>query len=97
MTTAATRAFEIYEIEGFGIEFLDKDGNSLPPHQNGLPSYQKEYERRSRGTWTVNEWKEKRFNNLYPGYTVNLLKEDGTIAAGQTHISTVRETYEGDE
>jgi len=34
---------------------------------------------------------------LYPGYTVNVLKEDGEIAAGQTRISSVRETYEGDE
>ena len=97
MTRAATRASEIYEIEGFSIEFLNKDGSQLSPHQNGLPSYQKEYERRSRGTWTVSEWKEKRFTNLYPGYTVNVLKEDGEIAAGQTRISSVRETYEGDE
>jgi len=29
MTTAATRASEIYEIEGFSIEFLNKDGSQL--------------------------------------------------------------------
>ena len=97
MTTVATRAFEIYEIEGFGIEFLDMDNNPLPVHQKGLPSYQKEFERRSRGAWTVAEWKEKRFNTLYRGYGVSVLKENGDIAVGQTLISTVRETYEGDE
>lgn len=98
MTTVATRASEIYEIEGFSIEFLDSNGESLPAHKNGLVgSYLKVFEKRSKGAWTVNEWKEKRFSTVYPNYSVNVLKEDGSIAAGQTKISTVRETYEDTE
>ena len=97
MTTVAARASEISEIEGFSIEFLNKDGTQLPSHKNGLPSYKKQYERRSRGTWTVNEWKQKRFDSLYPEYSVNVLRENGDVAAPQTQINSVRETYEGDD
>jgi hypothetical protein len=96
MTTAATRLREIAQLEGFEVELLAPDGSLVSPAQQGLPSYNRVFERRARSDWTVNEWIEKRFQKVYPGYDVRVLKDDGTPAAGQMRLQTVRESYEAE-
>jgi hypothetical protein len=43
---------------------------------------------------TVSEWRKDRFEATYAGYSCDILNADGSGAAGQTLLRTVRETYE---
>lgn len=97
MTTAATRLREIAELEGFEVEIIDEAGNAIDPATQGLPSYARVFEKKARGAWTVSEWEEKRFKKVFPSYKVRVLKDDGSIANGNTKLQTVRESYEAEE
>lgn len=94
MTTAATRMREIAELEGFEVVILDGSGQPLDPKTQGLPSYRQAFQRAASNNWTVSEWKEQRFKDVYLGYDVQVLMDDGTIARGNTTLRTVRESYE---
>lgn len=91
MTTVATRVRRISELEGFDI-IVRANGADVDVTLNGLlapwPRTKK-----SRSAWRVSQFKEK-FSEIYPGYTCNVLLEDGTVARGNQHLSNVRETYE---
>ena len=92
MTTAATRATEIQNIEEFAVVFLDEHDTPIDPRQNGLPRFN--FERRIKGTATVQEWKTQRFARIYPGKKALVLYSNGEEAPGQTTIATVRASYE---
>ena len=82
----------VFDIEGFQID-LTKDGKTVR-NDMMLPKQYKA-ERMSKNSMTVGEWKEK-FKTQFPGYDVDVYKENGTKANGQTKLSTVRDTYLGD-
>lgn len=92
MTTLATRTREIGDLEGFDVEFYDKNGNPADPKTNGLPKYN--FDRKAKSSATISEIKESRFKKIYPDYEVKILKGDGSIANGNTKLSSVRESYE---
>lgn len=92
MTTIATRSRRIADLEGFDI-VVKQNGGAVDPGLNGvLNGYP--YDRAAKYSLTVNDWKRDRFEATYPGYTCDVLNGDGSIAAGQTSIRTVRESYE---
>jgi hypothetical protein len=91
MTTVATRARRIADIEGFDI-IVKYDGVPVPPTDNGvLGSYP--YEKMANSAWTVADWKAKRFEATYVGFSCDVLREDGSIAPGQARLDSVRESY----
>ena len=84
---------KIFEVEGFEvvIKHNGKDVRSdasLPTQYKGVNM--------SKNSYSVSEWKDK-FKKQYPGYDVDVLKNNGTKAVGQTKLSTVRDTYLEDE
>jgi len=95
MTTVQTRARQIAEVEGFDV-IVTQGGQVVDPTENGvLGAYG--YTKALKHTKTVADWKQERFEPQYPGYSCHVLKEDGTKAAGNTALRTVRESYEADD
>lgn len=95
MTTVATRVRAISDLEGFDIQVKTLAGASVPPTNNGTLG-QYPFEKKLKGTKTVADWRKERFERTYPGYSCDVLNGDGTTAAPQTALRTVRETYESD-
>jgi hypothetical protein len=93
MTTVQTRARTIAELEGFDI-IIKQNGEPVDPTQNGVLKGPYSYERKAKHTKTVDEWKRERFEAGYPGFTCDVLRGDGTTAAPQMNLRTVRESYE---
>lgn len=79
----------IFEIEGFQVS-IKKDGKNVRGDLQ-LPK-QYEAERMTRNSMTVGAWKNK-FKTQYAGYDVDIYKNDGNRATGQTKLATVRDTY----
>lgn len=87
MTKLATRKAQIESLEGFKIEIFDGFGKKADLDAQGLPAYG--FQRKAAGTMTVISWK-GRFHQSYPGYTCDVLHEDGSVAHGNTKLSSVR-------
>lgn len=94
MTTLATRAREIADLEDFDVQIF-RDGKPVDPKTNGLPKYG--FEKKAKGAMTVEEWRTKRFAPTYPGYECEVLYADGKQANGNAKLETVRATYEAEE
>lgn len=79
----------IYSVEGFEVVIL-RNGKNV----RGDASLPKQYEavRMTRNAFSVSDFREK-FQRQYAGYSVDVLKGDGTRAPGQMKLSTVRDTY----
>lgn len=92
MTTVATRVREISGIEDFDI-IVTKNGQRVDPTQNGLLGAYP-FRKKLKHSKRVSEWRQERFEATYPGYSCDVLNEDGSTAIGQTLLNTVRETYE---
>lgn len=79
----------IWNIEGFQIAITQNGinirGDKVLPKQYAAM-------RMSKNAFTVSEWREK-FQSQFPGYDVQVLYADGSIARGNTLLSTVRDTY----
>lgn len=94
MTTVQTRARTIAELEGFDI-IVTKDNHVVDTTLNGiLGPYS--YDRKLKHTKTVADFKNERFEATYPGYSCKVLLGNGDVAAPQTSLRTVRESYEAD-
>jgi hypothetical protein len=85
---------ELGDLEGFDVQVLDGNGTVVDPKINGFPQY--DFDRKAKGSTTVTEWKESRFNSKYPGYRCRVLNGDGTESHGNTKLESVRATYEED-
>jgi hypothetical protein len=92
MTMVQTRARQIAELEGFEIVVL-RDSVPIDPRANGLLNGRYPFEKKMRHSMSVADFRE-RFERTYPGFSCQVLNDDGTVAEGQTHLRTVRETYE---
>ena len=86
---------KIWDIEGFDVTIKTPDGANVRGDKSNFPQYN--YNIISKSDWTVSEWKEKRFKKLYLGYDVDVLKVDGSVAAGQSRLGTIRDTYIDEE
>ena len=47
----------------------------------------------AKNSMTVGAWRETRFHPAYVGFDVDVLDSRGNVVAGNTHLSTVRDTY----
>lgn len=84
---------KIYDVEGFEVTIRhggkDVRGDaSLPTQYASL--------RMTRNSASVSDFRTK-FQKQYAGYEVDVLKGDGSKASGQTKLSTVRDTYLGED
>lgn len=79
----------IFDTEGFQVVFTDNGKNVRGDKQ--MPK-QYEAERATRNSFSVKDFKEK-LNRQFPGYDFKVLNADGSVAKGQTKLSTVRDTY----
>lgn len=92
MTTVQTRVREIGDKEGFDI-IVTKGGRAVQPTKNGLMG-KYDFDKKLKSSKTVNSWRKERFEKIYPGLSCDVLNGNGTKAAGQTKLQTVRRTYE---
>lgn len=84
---------KIWDIEGFDVQF-QRGTKNVHGAKEGIPPYP--YSNAAKNDMTVNEWKQIRFNNSYPGFDVAILNGDGVEAPGQTKLGRVRDTYNED-
>lgn len=82
----------IWEIEGFAVRFLYRDGTDVRGDKTGLPGYP--YERAASNDITVETWKNTRFRQVYPGYEIDVLDGYNSSVQGNTKLATVRQSYE---
>ncbi len=90
MPTIDTIAREIREFEGFAVRI--RQAADRGSKQN-VPGYKRRYNRIAWNTFTVNDWRRRRFDEDYPGLTVEVLKPDGSVATGKTELAKLRALY----
>jgi hypothetical protein len=81
----------IANIEGFEITIRHADGRDMRGDKEGLPTYP--YQMGARNEFTVAQWRDQRFKQVYVGFEVTVWTADGSEAHGATKLSTLRETY----
>jgi hypothetical protein len=81
----------IWDVEGFDVIIKHATGGNMRGDRTGIPMY--DYSRMAAGTTTVSAWKEQRFHPKYPGFDVDVLDGSSSPAAGNTLLSTVRDSY----
>lgn len=79
----------IWKIEGFQIR-ITQNGRNVRGDRVLLKQYTAG--KMSKNAFTVGEWINK-FQSQFPGFDVEVLYADGTVARGNTLLSTVRDTY----
>jgi len=80
---------KIGRIEHFRVRIRYLNGADVRGDREGMPTWP--YERGARDSWTVADWRARRFRNVYPGFDVDVLDGEGSVvAAGQTLLETVR-------
>lgn len=85
----------IWDVEGFAVRVLHLDGKDVRGDRMGMPQYP--YTSPAKNDLSVENWKEGRFRQAYPGFRVEVLDCDGTSTHGNTRLGTVRDTYLDDE
>ena len=80
---------KIWDVEGFDV-VIRKDGKDVHGNKMGLPQWRGE--NRTKETSTVKDF-EKKFQQQYPGYEVDVLDGDGQAVHGNTLLKNVRDTY----
>ncbi|MHB1544828.1 MAG: hypothetical protein ACYCS1_10835 [Gammaproteobacteria bacterium] len=82
---------KIEKVEGFAVQFF-QNGRDVHGAKARIPQYS--YTKAAKNDMTVNDWKQNRFANSYPGYDAKVLNGDRTkVQSGQTKLGTVRDTY----
>ncbi len=85
----------IWDVEGFEVHF-HQNGRDVHALRPNIPRYP--YTKMAKHTMTVNDWKEGRFNQSYPGYDAIIFDGNGTeVTAGQTQLASLRDTYSEDD
>lgn len=92
MPTVENVEKRIAKIETFKVRIKrEMDGRDVRSDRENLPTFKRE--RAMKGTATVAHWRRTRFDSMYPGFGVDVLYADGTVAAGQARLTTVRDSY----
>lgn len=81
----------IWDIEQFDVTIRHSDGRDMRGDRTGIPMYA--FERMAKNSMTVAAWKEQRFKPTYPGFDVDILDAVGNAVAGNTLLSSVRDSY----
>ena len=82
---------KIFRIEGFEVTIRHSDGRDVHGDKQGLPTFP--YQKGAKNDFTVAQWRDQRFKQVYPGYKVTVWLQDGSQASGVTKLATVRHTY----
>ncbi len=80
-------AKEIEEKEGFAVKIRAK----VPGAKILQPKY--DYERVARASFTVADWRRRRFDSAYPDFAADVLFADGRTATARASLKKVRESY----
>ncbi len=95
MPTIDKIAREIRAFEGFNVRIRHATGQSaVRSETTNMPGYKRRYNRIAWNTFTVNDWRRRRFDGDYPDYVVEVLKPDGSVATGKTALAKVRALYQ---
>jgi hypothetical protein len=95
MPTIDKIAREIRDFEGFDVRIRHAESNGRDHNAKAnVPGYKRRYNRIAWNTFTVNDWRRRRFADDYPDYIVDVLKPDGSVATGKTGLAKLRELYE---
>ncbi len=89
MKSTRSVADQIFDIEGFRVRFVGRDG--VDPLKRRVDEYH--YERAARHGWTVARWRETRFTPTFADFDVEVLDGSGKAVHGKTLLSTVRASY----
>ena len=87
---------QIARVEGFSVRFLHSGpgraiGRDVRSDREDVPGYK--YQRAAAGGITVRAWADSRFSRSYPGFAVEVLNDDGSVAHGARLLSNVRAAY----
>ena len=93
MPKLSTIEKEIRDFEGFNVNFLYRNGRNIRSDKKGFLPYKTAFSKKAAHSMRVTQWKQNRFEKLYPAYKVNVLYADGNTVRGNTKLGTVRETY----
>jgi hypothetical protein len=84
-------AAEIEQFEGFAVR-IRPAADAVKPKAN-LKSYARSHERIARASFSVADWRRRRFDDVYPDYEVDVLFGDGRVATPRTLLSKIRASY----
>jgi hypothetical protein len=90
MPTTEKVTAEIQKFEGFAVRMRPAAG---APAAKTLRSYARSHARIARESFSVADWKRRRFDALYPNYEVEVLLANGKPAPPKTTLSKIRATY----
>lgn len=95
MPTVGQVETQIQRVEGFRVALLPSPSRAstrkLNGNKTGIPKYK--WEKGAPGSWSVQEWVEKRFNAQYPGLGVRVFATDGSsINYRQTKLHALRQS-----
>jgi hypothetical protein len=85
-------AAEIEKFEGFAVRI--RPASKVQTPKTNLRSYARNRERIARGSFSVADWRRRRFGAVYPDYDVEVLFGDGRLAIARTLLSKVRASYD---
>ena len=83
---------EIEKFEGFAVRIRPPSNGQTP--RTNLRSYARNYERIARASFSVADWRRRRFDGAYPEYDVEVLFGDGRPASPRTLLLKVRASYD---
>lgn len=86
---------QAWDVEGFAIRILHLDGRDVRGDRMGMPPYP--FHQPAKNDLSVEQWKQQRFRQAYPGFQVEVLDCDGSAVHGNTRLGTVRDTYLADD
>ena len=92
MPTIGSIERRIKRVEGFKVRILYPSGRNIRSDQESFRRNYN-YERAASDEITVSQWREGRFENIYPGYGVEVLYGNGQVVNGNTKLGSVRATY----
>jgi hypothetical protein len=85
-------ATEIEKFEGFAVRICPASKVQTP--KTSLRSYARNYERIARASFSVADWRRRRFDAVYSEYDVEVLFGDGRPASPRTLLLKVRASYD---
>ena len=79
---------KIQQVEGFIVRFF-WNGADVYGNKTDIPQYP--YSVKAPNDWTVAEWINKRFSQVYPGYEAKAFSANGDpVGARNVKLSTIR-------
>ncbi len=85
-------AAEIEKFEGFAVRI--RPATKALAVKSNLKSYARSHERIARASFSVADWRRRRFDDVYPDFDVEVLFGDGRPASPKTLLSKIRASYE---